>query len=140
MTMRWKLNVIVWLVSCSLQLPYSLHDYLCSLVVSVVGKIHYQVKPVYFNLLRLACTTDKTQRLFKFVCKTVPKSLFWMSTCLPGFEYVHDWRVKKPFSVCQSCWREIWDASLVQSNLFWWPSLHNGHFFLWWTVHALTLV
>ena len=64
MTMRWKLNVIVWLVSCSLQLPYSLHDYLCSLVVSVVGKIHYQVKPVYFNLLRLACTTDKTQRLF----------------------------------------------------------------------------
>ena len=39
------------------------HDCLCSLVVSVVGKIHSQVKPVYFNLLRLACTTDETQRL-----------------------------------------------------------------------------
>ena len=64
MTMRCKLNV--WLVSCSLQLPYSLHDCLCSptnnyiVVVSVVGKIHSQVKPVHFNLLRLACTTDKT--------------------------------------------------------------------------------
>jgi len=39
-----------------------------------------------------ACLTDGTKLLKNFVCKTAPKSLFWVPTCLPGFEYapLHD--------------------------------------------------
>ena len=36
----------------------------------------------------VAYAEDGTKLLVKSVCKTVPKSLFWSSTCVPGFEYV----------------------------------------------------
>ena len=36
----------------------------------------------------IACATDETKlTLFKTVCETAPKSLFWVPTCVPGFEY-----------------------------------------------------
>ena len=39
-----------------------------------------------------ACLTHGTKLLINSVCKTAPKSLFWVPTCLPGFEYalLHD--------------------------------------------------
>ena len=53
--------------------------------------------------LRLACATDETKLLLSFVCVTAPKSLFWASTCVPGFDNVP----------CQSGWKEILKALLV---------------------------
>ena len=36
----------------------------------------------------LAYTADRSKLLVKSVCEIVLESLFWVSTCVPGFEYV----------------------------------------------------
>ena len=35
----------------------------------------------------VACTIDGNELLVKSVCETAPKSLLWIPTCVPGFEY-----------------------------------------------------
>jgi len=37
--------------------------------------------------LAVACATDGTKLLVKSVCDIAPKSLFWVSTFVPGFKY-----------------------------------------------------
>ena len=41
---------------------------------------------------------SRKETLVKSICETVQKSLFWVPTCVSGFEYTvtrHDWSVKK---------------------------------------------
>ena len=48
------------------------------------------------------------------VCNTAQKSLFWASSCVPGFEYVPRLACSKTISsICQSGWKEIRNAFLV---------------------------
>ena len=43
---------------------------------------------VSFCFLTLASATDGTKFLVNSVCETAPKSLFWVPTCVMGFQYV----------------------------------------------------
>ena len=48
------------------------------------------------------------------VCKTAQKSLFWASSCVPGFEYVPWLACSKTISsICRSGWRKIRKVFLV---------------------------
>ena len=47
--------------------------------------------PVVF----VAWATDGNKLSAKSICKTAPKSLFWVPTCGPRFKSDHDWPVEK---------------------------------------------
>ena len=57
----------------------------------------------------LACAANRTKLLVKSICETAPKSLSWALICSPGFEY-SPWLA---LSICQSGWREIWNAFTI---------------------------
>lgn len=61
--------------------------------------LHYIIF-VPYNLKAISSLRHRGNQtvLVKSVCKTAPKSLFWVPTCLPGFEYLPGWKNLKRIS------------------------------------------
>ena len=82
--------------------------------------LHYIIF-VPYNLKAISSLRHRGNQtvLVKSVCKTAPKSLFWVPTCVPGFEYLPGSRefethfrqpaetVKGPEQGCQCCLKDV---------------------------------
>ena len=82
-----------------------------------------EISSLYFESIipPLPCATDGTKAMVKSVCKTVPKSLFWAPTCVPGFVSRIIVLIKMPLLICQSGWREIQNAFPIIYCVCWGP-------------------
>ena len=74
-----------------------------------------------WNRLQICTKAAPVSKLFsspsdqrsKFICKTAPKSLLWVPTGVPGFEYTPWFAVKNAIVDCQLGWKEIRNTLLV---------------------------